>query len=100
MTACSGCGGRVRLIGFITEPETVRLYWRMLARQQLHRPRATKPLWRRAQGPGSGLGLSILQAICARYGAELKLQLRNIGGLTVCLALALAPMSNNHQLSL
>ena len=34
---CSGCGGRVRLIGFITEPATVRLYWRMLARQQLHR---------------------------------------------------------------
>ncbi len=30
---CSGRGGRVRLIGFITEPETARLYWRMLARQ-------------------------------------------------------------------
>ena len=43
------------------------------ASQQLHWPRATKPLWRRAQGPGSGLGLSILQAICERYGTELKL---------------------------
>ena len=78
-------------------PIEPRLYWRMLARQQLHRPRATKPLWRRAQGPGSGLGLSILQAICERYGAELKLQLRNIG-LTICLALALAPTSNIRQL--
>ncbi len=70
----------------------------MLASHPLHRPRATKPLWRRAQGPGSGLGLSILQAICERYGAELKLQLRNIG-LTICLALALAPTSVIRQLS-
>ncbi len=43
------------------------------ASQQLHRPRATKPIGRRAQGPGSGLGLSILQATCERYGTELKL---------------------------
>ena len=63
----------------------------------MHRPLSTKPLWRRAQGPGSGVGLSILQAICERYGAELKLQLRHIG-LTVCLALALAPTSNIRQL--
>ena len=71
-----------------------------LLNQQLHRPRATKRLCRRAQGPGSGVGLSILQAICERYGAELKLQRWTIAGLTVCLALALAPTSNNHQLSL
>ncbi len=70
------------------------------ASKQLDRPCVTTRLWRRCQGPGSGLGLWILQALCECYGAELKLQLRNIGGLTVCLALALAPMSNNHQLSL
>lgn len=71
----------------------------MPASQQLHWPRATERLWCRAQGPGSGLRLSNLQAICERYGAELKLQRWTIGGLTVCLALALAPTSNIHQLS-
>lgn len=72
----------------------------MPASQQLHWSRATERLWCRAQGPGSGLGLSILQAICERYGAVLKLQRWTIGGLMVCLALALAPTSNIHQLSI
>jgi two-component system, OmpR family, sensor histidine kinase QseC len=43
--------------------------------------RAAERFWRKGRGPGSGLGLSIVDAIVTRYDGSLKLLPRDRGGL-------------------
>lgn len=43
--------------------------------------RAAERFWRKGRGPGSGLGLSIVDAIVARYGGSWELLPRAAGGL-------------------
>lgn len=52
---------------------------------------AGQRFWRKGSGQGSGLGLSIVNAIVARYGGKLALDARETGGLAARLALPLAP---------
>ncbi len=53
---------------------------------------ATERFWRRTQSPeGSGLGLSIVEAIARRHGGELRLAPRCDGGLRVDLTLPVQP---------
>ncbi|MCG2585387.1 ATP-binding protein [Massilia sp. TS11] len=51
---------------------------------------ATERFWRRGGGHGSGLGLSIVEAIAARFGGRLQLQARAGGGLEAALYLPCA----------
>lgn len=44
------------------------------------RAQATRRFWRKGTGQGSGLGLSIVAAICQRYGGEFSLHARPKGG--------------------
>lgn len=53
---------------------------------------ATERFWRRTKTPeGSGLGLSIVKAIAARYGGDLQLSRPSRGGLSASLILPLQP---------
>jgi signal transduction histidine kinase len=51
------------------------------------RSQATRRFWRRGRGQGSGLGLSIVDAIVKRYGGELLLSARADGGMTAEISL-------------
>lgn len=53
--------------------------------------RAAERFWRNGRGQGSGLGLSIVDAIARRFGGELRLAARPGGGLAAQLRLPLAP---------
>lgn len=44
------------------------------------RAEATRRFWRKGAGQGSGLGLSIVAAICQRYGGDFSLNARREGG--------------------
>lgn len=46
------------------------------------RGRATQRFWRKGTGQGSGLGLSIVEAIAKRFGGEFRLLRREEGGMT------------------
>lgn len=48
---------------------------------------ATQRFWRRGPGPGSGLGLSIVNAIAARFAGRFTLERRDGGGMQAALAL-------------
>ena len=48
--------------------------------------KAGQRFWRRGGGQGSGLGLSIVQAIAGRYQGQWKLERRACGGMAVLLA--------------
>jgi signal transduction histidine kinase len=48
--------------------------------------RAGQRFWRKGGGQGSGLGLSIVKAIVARYDGSWKLERRDGGGLVAHLA--------------
>jgi two-component system sensor histidine kinase QseC len=52
---------------------------------------ASERFWRRDAGPGSGLGLSIVQAIAERFRGSLALSARQGGGLEACLYLPARP---------
>jgi len=47
---------------------------------------ATHRFWRQGQGKGSGLGLSIVDAIVKRYGGEFRLSARPEGGLSAAIS--------------
>lgn len=49
--------------------------------------RAAQRFWRKGRGPGSGLGLSIVDAIVTRYGGSLQLKSAPSGGLVVRMTL-------------
>ncbi|WP_313706384.1 ATP-binding protein [Massilia sp.] len=53
--------------------------------------KAGQRFWRKGRGQGSGLGLSIVNAIAARYGGRWELRRRDCGGTAACLALPAAP---------
>lgn len=48
---------------------------------------ATRRFWRRGPGPGSGLGLSIVNAIAARFAGRFTLERREGGGMQATLVL-------------
>lgn len=52
--------------------------------------RAAQRFWRKGSGRGSGLGLSIVDAIVSRYGGALQLQTAASGGLVVRMTLPAA----------
>lgn len=52
--------------------------------------RATERFWRKGRGPGSGLGLSIVDAIVTRYSGSCELLPRAGGGLTARVSLPAA----------
>lgn len=52
--------------------------------------RAAERFWRKGRGPGSGLGLSIVDAIVTRYGGSLELKSAAAGGLMVRMTLPAA----------
>jgi signal transduction histidine kinase len=52
--------------------------------------RAAERFWRKARGPGSGLGLSIVDAIVTRYGGSLELKPAASGGLMARMTLPAA----------
>ncbi|MCD6026604.1 MAG: hypothetical protein K0R08_1123 [Solimicrobium sp.] len=58
---------------------------------------ATQRFWRQNSGRGSGLGLSIVEAITQRYGGELKLKRRLEGGIEAILSLPII-VKNSEQL--
>lgn len=49
---------------------------------------AAERFWRNGRGQGSGLGLSIVEAIAKRFGGDLELAARPGGGLVAQLRLA------------
>ena len=53
--------------------------------------RAGQRFWRKGRGQGSGLGLSIVNAIVARYGGSWTLRRRDGGGMAAQLAFPAAP---------
>lgn len=57
---------------------------------EAERRQAPQRFWRKGRGQGSGLGLSIIDAIAQRYGGRLVLENRAQGGLTARLTLPAA----------
>ena len=56
--------------------------------------RAGQRFWRKGGGQGSGLGLSIVKAIVARYGGSWELRRRDCGGTAARLAFPVASSEN------
>lgn len=86
----SAPGGEVRLE--VTSDTQARVVFRVLDRgpgmTEEERAQAVRRFWRRGRtGQGSGLGLSIVDAIAKRYGGALRLSPRPTGGLCAELVL-------------
>jgi signal transduction histidine kinase len=58
--------------------------------------KAGQRFWRKGGGQGSGLGLSIVNAIVTRYDGSWKLQRRSCGGLTARVTLPADPVETGH----
>ncbi|MBK4734969.1 ATP-binding protein [Noviherbaspirillum pedocola] len=60
---------------------------------ETERSHALQRFWRKGNGYGSGLGLSIVSAIAERYGGSFELHARPVGGTSARLTLPLAPQA-------